>query len=202
MKSVWLILFFVVSKLAAEPLQLEAGGSYIKVTHARYETNPDPSIISEDNEIWSPYVGVRTRLTPSFALRLAYQFVSDLETRAIYSVPPGPGTVKPLIVTPARYRDDLHVVSFGAQFSHPLSRSWTAILSPELNAVFDRGSVQYWEAATINRNHTKVTLGGSVALDYIINPAWSLEFGYRWINASASWDRYLNVFSVGGKVRL
>jgi opacity protein-like surface antigen len=181
----------------AAPLVFDAGASYVLLTGARYETDPDPSIAHEDKTAWSPYVGAAWGFSAAFAIRLGYQFIGNLRTDAVYSMPPGPGPVKPAVVVPAKYKSDIHDFTVGPQFRINLDDRFSALLTPELNWVLERGDATYFSGPAIAHDQNKLTLGASAALRYTIDSRWSVDLTYRYIDASPSWHRKAHAFGVG-----
>lgn len=186
----------------AQSFQFETGLSYVHPTggHFRFIF---PYTFKEDGNVWAPYVGLRTWLSSMIALRLAYQATATLEATATL-VPLRPGEVRPAVLTPSVYRtrDKIDVVTFGPQFYFKLAPSLRLVLSPEASWVNDRGTAQYTYpnnsgSGTYSYSKNKVTFGGSVSLNYAIDAHWSIESGYRLVDADPSWNRKLHLFSGG-----
>ncbi|HVU36394.1 MAG TPA: hypothetical protein VHE61_23350 [Opitutaceae bacterium] len=175
----------------------EAGAGYVFVSGAHYETNPDPAIRREDQRAWSPYVGVAAKISPTVAVRAAYQFIGGLETDAIYPYPPGPGTTKPMVVTPARYHSDIHVGSIGVQLQKPLTGRIAVFVTPALDWVFERGEVTYFSGPGTARNRNALRVGATLGIHYQLERRWTADLGYRYIDAQPSWSRQLHALNLG-----
>jgi opacity protein-like surface antigen len=193
-------LVLVLSASAAEVV-FDSGVSYVALTGPKYETDPDPSIASEDESIFSPYFGVRTDFSERFALRIGYQYIGELTTKAVYSSPPGAGPVEPQVVVPARYQSNIHVISFGPQFRTKMRSSLVVFASPDINWVIERGEIVYFSSVPIKRNGERITLGVSAGIRWSMTQRWSLDLTYRYVDASPSWSREAHSFGLGVSFR-
>lgn len=196
------LLLVLATGASAQSFQVETGLSYVYPTGGQFR-DFFPYTLKEDGNVWTPYVGVRTWVSSTVALRLTYQATTTVEATASL-VPPQPGEVRPDIFTPPifRLKDKIDVVTFGPQLHLKLAPALRLILSPEASWVDNRGTARSTYPTTLggtrfSYSKSKVTLAGSVSLNYTIDPHWSIESSYRLVDADPSWNRKLHLFSGG-----